>query len=418
MAIDATRIECAADFADWYDTVARNYTDEVLTDFVDKHPNFLGVAVAGYVGTSFDITSVFFVDLLRLGNGTAEGSAGGVFQDVLRVLSVIPIGKVTAVGKPLVGRIIQRISNSFYWRTLRGKLCVPISLGQALQFTGQRLLVRLTTTAEAMGRTIASFDGVLGRGAKPSEVRTALNELKALFDELPGGAAQSWADIIRHAEAAEGVLLVSVKRIRAGVDSFHTIMVGKTAEGVQIFDRTGVFKSLDDLSRRYGSVDPSEFYGINTAKPLFVIKNWVLDPALANQLNALGPLGAVAVKVAMQIGFNPSVPPETIAEAFRKHVADHESLYPPPTRPPETVSLMGTHTVEGPKIEKHDWLSSIAQKYYGDPLLWPILFDFNKGPDFTNQNKMYVGQRVKVPFANEMTPAELEAYRKRGRNWR
>ena len=51
-------------------------------------------------------------------------------------------------------------------------------------------------------------------------------------------------------------------------------------------------------------------------------------------------------------------------------------------------------------------------------LLWRILFDFNKGPDFTNQNKMYVGQRVKVPFIDKKTPAEIAVYRKRGLNWK
>lgn len=411
-------IKCAADFADWYDQDARNFADEVLTDFVQEHPNFFAVAVAGVVSSQIDFASVFLVDLARLGTGTAEGSASGVFQDLLRVLSVVPIGKVTAVGRPLIGRIVQGLSNRFYWRTIRGNSCVPISIGQALQFTGQRLLVRLEDVANALGRQVASFK-FEGSGASVPQARNALNELNAQFDELASGVAQSWGDIVMYAEATEGVLLVPLRRTLTGIgDKFHMVMVAKTPQGVQIFDRAGVFNSLDDLSRSKGSKNLSEFYGISTDDSLLVIKNWVLDPALANQLNALGPLGAVAVKVAMEIGFNPSVPSESIAKAFREHVANEESLYPPPTQPPEMVSLMGTHTVEGPRIEKRDWLSSIAGEYYGDVLLWPILFDFNKGPDFTNQNKMYVGQRVKVPFIDDKTPEEIAEYRKRGLNWR
>ena len=91
-----------------------------------------------------------------------------------------------------------------------------------------------------------------------------------------------------------------------------------------------------------------------------------------------------------------------------------EALYPPPVRPPETVSVMGVHTVEGPSIKYEDWLSNIAKKWYGDMLLWPVLFDFNRGPDFSNPNKMYVGQRVKIPFINDKSQDEIKAYRKEG----
>jgi hypothetical protein len=95
-----------------------------------------------------------------------------------------------------------------------------------------------------------------------------------------------------------------------------------------------------------------------------------------------------------------------------------ESLYPPPTRPPETVSVMYTHTVEGPSVKQSDWLSSIAKKWYGDMLLWPIIFDFNRTAQFSNPNVIVVGQRIKVPFINNMTPAQLADYRKRGLNWK
>jgi hypothetical protein len=413
-------ISCAADFAEWYDTEGRAFADEVLKEFVGDNPNFFSVAFAGMISTQIDVGSVFFVDLARLGTGAASGSARGVFEDLLRVLSVVPIGKVTAVGKPLVGRVVQGLAGTFYWRKFSGGLCNPVSIGKALQHTAQRFVVRLEDIAKAMGREISSIEKF---GATINDARKALNALKAEVDELAGGLTKSWDDVVNWAEGTDGVVFVGLKRtIRdsAGVrDTFHAILAGRTPQGVRIFDRKGVFKSLDDLSRRYGSKSASEFYNVISNSPVLIIKNWVLAPALANRLNALGPLGAVAVKVAMQIGFNPTVKPETFARAFREHVAKYspEELYPPPTRPPEMAPLMYTHTVAGPKIEKHDWLSSIAGKWYGDVLLWPILFDFNRGPDFTNQNKMYVGQRVKVPFITDKTPAEIKAYRKRGLDW-
>jgi hypothetical protein len=416
-------ITCAADFADWYDGEARQYTDKVLTDFVHNNPNLFGVMVAGTAMTAFDAASVFFVDLARLGSGAGSGGAKGVFEDVLRVLSVTPIGKIAKVSKPVIGRIVRAIANFFRWRTFRGGLCVPISIGQALQETGQKVLVGLDDVLNAMGRRIESFKGVIddtGGGGKISEIKKALTEMKAVFEELPARSAQNWDDLRMFAEGTEGVIMVPLKRTFRGADTRHMILVSKTKDGIQIIDRTGIHKTLDDLSRRYGSTNPSEFYQISQAHPLIIVKNWVIDPALQARLNAMGPLGAVMVKVGIAFGFNPDEDVEEIKKKFRSHLAGlpPESLYPPPVRSPETVSVMGVHTIDGPGIQKKDWLSNIAGKWYGDVLLWPALWDFNKGPDFTNPNKMYVGQRIKIPFLNEKPAEEIKALRQRGYNWK
>ena len=51
-------------------------------------------------------------------------------------------------------------------------------------------------------------------------------------------------------------------------------------------------------------------------------------------------------------------------------------------------------------------------------LLWPVLFDFNRSVQYSNPNVIVVGQRIKVPFINNMTPTQLADYRKRGLNWK
>jgi hypothetical protein len=133
-------ITCAADFADWYDGEARQFTDEVLTDFVHRNPNLFGVLVAGTVSFQYDVGSLFFVDLLRLGTGAAEGSAKGIFQDVLRAISVIPVGKIPIIAKPILARVVRVLTNLFRWRHVEGGLCVPIAIAQALQHTGRSWL--------------------------------------------------------------------------------------------------------------------------------------------------------------------------------------------------------------------------------------------------------------------------------------
>jgi LysM domain len=94
-----------------------------------------------------------------------------------------------------------------------------------------------------------------------------------------------------------------------------------------------------------------------------------------------------------------------------------EDLYPAPIRPPEMEAVMDVHEIKGPGIQKHDWLSSIAGKYYKDALLWPVLWDFNKSPDFANPNKMYVGQRIKIPFIHQKSADDIKRYRERGYKW-
>jgi len=421
-------IRCAADFADWYDTVARQYSEEQLTKFVDANPNMIGVLVSGTASTVFDVSSIVFVDLARFGSGAASGTAGGVFQDVLRVLSVIPVGKVAstvgAVLRPTLGKIVN-VLGQFYWASRAGKACVPISIGQALQRTGQALVVTLDDIARAAGRELSSFDGAAGRGMTPAEVKQTLVALKAKFTELPARAASSWSDLVMFAEGTEGVLLVSLRRTanRAGQisDGFHRVIVARTREGVAIIDRSGVFKSLEDLSRRYGSTGPAEFFTINQNNAIIVVADWVMDPALIGRLNMLGPLGAIVTRAAMLVGFNPSVPRAQIDAAFQAFVAQNPAtpgeLYPAPTRPPEMAPLLFTHEI-GARIERKDWLSVISEKWYGDMLLWPVIFDFNRSPDFTHPKQMKPFMRIKVPVLPTMTSAERTAIRKRALDWR
>ncbi|MEO7674939.1 MAG: hypothetical protein ABIU09_12785 [Pyrinomonadaceae bacterium] len=406
-------ITCAADFADWYDGEARQFKEEVLTDFVHNNPGFFGVFVAGVVSTQFEVGSVFFVDIARLGTGAAEGSAKGIFQDVLRALSVIPAGKIPTVAKPILARIVRILTNLFRWRKVEGGLCIPISIAQALQHTGQKLVVSLDEILTAMGKKL---DDVFKDGATQKELIKALTEMKAVFSEIPMNPFADWNAIKAVAEGTEGVVIIrlelfdTVGKFLAG----HKIVVSKTLQGTQIIDRYGVFKNLDDLSRHYGGI-----FKIDTAESMVIIKNWVFDPALARRLNIFGPLGAMVVRVGTAFGFNPYKDAKEIKAKFRDYIAalPPESLYPPPTRPPETVSVMGVHTIDGPGIQKKDWLSSIAGQWYGDLLLWPALWDFNKGPEFTNPNKMYVGQRIKIPFLDKKSSDEIMRYKQRGYNW-
>lgn len=47
-------------------------------------------------------------------------------------------------------------------------------------------------------------------------------------------------------------------------------------------------------------------------------------------------------------------------------------------------------------VEKGDWLSKIAEKYYGDPTKYNVIFEANK-PMLTHPDKIYPGQVLRIP---------------------
>lgn len=248
------------------------------------------------------------------------------------------------------------------------------------------------------------------------DVANTLTKMKAVFTRAPLSPFADWNEVIKLAEKADGVVIVRLEQFKDGVIiAGHKVVVAKTMKGMQIIDRYGTFNNLDDLGRHYNDT----VFKLDTVASPVTVKNWVFDPALASRLNKFGPLGAIAIRVGTAFGFTPLKDADEIKTKFRDYVAalPPESLYPPPMHPPDTVSVMGVHTISGPVIQKKDWLSSIAGHWYGDLLLWPALWDFNKGPDFTNPNKMYVGQRIKIPFIDKKSPDEIKRYRQRGYNW-
>ncbi|MBL0726386.1 LysM peptidoglycan-binding domain-containing protein [Piscinibacter sp. HJYY11] len=82
-------------------------------------------------------------------------------------------------------------------------------------------------------------------------------------------------------------------------------------------------------------------------------------------------------------------------------------IAPPPPVPVAAVSQVGTvHTVVA-----GDSLSLLAEKYYGDMSLWPVIYNANKGtigPDF---NLLAIGQALTIPDRAKLTDAEIQAAR-------
>src|SRR5258708_12147352 len=71
-------MHAASDIADWWDK-QHAISKRALDDFVVEYPGLFGVVVATAVATAMEVGKGT-VDVLRLGEGVAEGTAGGVAQ--------------------------------------------------------------------------------------------------------------------------------------------------------------------------------------------------------------------------------------------------------------------------------------------------------------------------------------------------
>src|SRR5439155_21395574 len=81
-----------SDLTDWWDQQKRE-SEAILTEWVQDNPQWWAVAVAGTVQTSMDL-GAGFVDVLRFGQGMAEGGIKGVGKDALRLLMLLgPLGR-------------------------------------------------------------------------------------------------------------------------------------------------------------------------------------------------------------------------------------------------------------------------------------------------------------------------------------
>lgn len=420
----------AADMAKFFEQEKEKGRNLQLKMWIDDNPDNLAVLVtATALATIEDISEApvrlpetIVLDLMKLGTGFAEGTKLGIAEDILRLLSVIPEGKIVqgASGlRPFLGGIVQRLSNLRYFRTLRGKSCAPISIAQALIRTGQRFVVKLEDVARAMERTVDSF---IDHGASSDEVRAALGKLKANFAELPAGSASTFDDVKLFAEGTDGVMLVALKRSRAGVDGRHLVVVGKTRNGVKIFDRKGVFDNLEALSRAYGSKSASEFYQVNIKRPLFSVLNWTIDPELVHLLNKLGMLGAVVVRASMILGFDVKKSIGQLKAEFDAFARDRNAgPLPPPPGPPsqsgppnprkdifDKVYIPGAGTM----------LSNLAKKYYqGRYDMWPLIWAANFELIGENPNRVPADIYLDILTPGSYSAAQIAEAKRVSPNW-
>lgn len=400
-------IMIGSDYADWWERHIKDFKKE-LGDYVEAHPGYFAVAVATTGATAADLYDAFVVDLLRLGEGAAEGSVKGIVQDTFRVMTFIPPGRVLK-GVAGIGRASRALEAAEAFRAVQGSTCVPISIAQAIKTSGYKVAIGVSEVAKALGVDLQTIEKL---GTEERLIEPALKKLGLVFDKVSKPALKTFEEVAAVARQNQSPTMVRLEAeaIQAGkkVLAGHRTLVAETKSGMKIIDREGVFSSLEELNRHYGYA-----FRFDVSEPLFVIKNVLLDEKLLRIVNASGILACLSRMSLGVLDFNHTrESPDFIKKDFANFLKQ-QGKTPPLTE--QEIHITGGKTVcVGPS----DTLSGIAEREYGTWQLWPLLYDLNKDKIGSNPNRIFPGLKLLVLPLHTYTPQEVAAAKQRAPTWK
>ena len=252
--------------ADWWDR-SRTQSELMLDQFVERNPNQFGIIVATALHTSMVVGSGV-VDVLRLGDGIAQGGWRGVGADTLRLLGVVgPAGKAMQLAASVKNvRLAKLIAD------VPGGRCSWVASTQALVATGQKIGGKLFARVEDLAGAVGVPWGAVGGVKNLSVVAQNLRSIGASV-----GAAkpvQSMSNVAWELPRDGSVGLIAVKLKKNGqIVAGHCMAVFFDSFGrLRILDRSGTYLSLADVAKRY-RVDQfvlSEFLVVENVYAKFV----------------------------------------------------------------------------------------------------------------------------------------------------
>lgn len=379
----------AADIADWWDKQHKT-SQKALDDFVDENPSLFGVVVATAVATAMEVGKGT-VDVLRFGEGLAEGTAGGLVQDALRAVSLAgPLAKGGKLIKEVAarGRMMKLIVDP------GGGRCAYVSAAMALRQTGQKAYASVDDLARELGKPISSLGG-----ATATEIRTFMQALKARLG--PVIPFRSWREIENAVPHDGSVLSFGVN---FGGKGGHRVFAFRNTFGkVLIMDRGGmgrlprVVGSLEELAKPYGLGPITGFFEGFVVQDLF--------------LKFLGPAGLPVL--AMEVLATTIFDGEKLPEVYESYQQGKKRLVAP-----DTVITGGFSVEVAAGDPKRSTLSGIAKAQYGDFNLWPLIFDLNRSKIGANPNLLRPGTKLLLLPLERYTPQEIEQARERAPSWR
>jgi len=323
------------------------------------------------------------VEVLRLGEGAAEGTAGGIAQDALRAVSIVgSVGK----GFKLIKEVVSRSRMTKLIVDPGGPRCAFVSATQALRQTGQKAYASVDDLARELGLTVDDLGG-----ATFSQLRTFLLKLKAKIG--PTLTFKTWKDIERVVPHDGSVVCFEVWWKGGGGHALYAFrdVFGK----VKIMDRGGiagklpeVFNTLEEVVRKY------PVQGIESLGNGFVLKDLFLK--------FVGPKGLATL--AMEVLATTTGDPETTEQMFEAY---KQSTSAPgagaTTRRPlamDPIHIKAGEPIPGGTytVKSGDTLSKIAQRAYGDMMKYGVIYMANRRTIGPNVNLIRPGQVLTIPL--------------------
>jgi hypothetical protein len=365
----------ASDIADWWDRQHRS-SEKELERFVDDNPNLFGVIVATAASTAMEI-GAGTVDVLRFGEGMAEGGLKGFGKDALRAVSLAgALGKGAKLVQSFAGaRAARLILNT------PGPVCGWVSITKALRQTGTKMYA---SVADLLGESaMAPEIPTLGASTMAQRLMR-LRQLGAkVVDSLkvPGTV-----DELRSLIPRDGsVVMFGVRWQKGGKSVAHALYAFYDYMGrFRIADRTGVVvKSLEELERLkpgYGAIGSAVPQSVAMMKNVF--------------MKFVGPKGLATL--AMEVHAVMHADPETVAQAYEVR-KDAGGSFPQIhgiklVGPPAQANGARSHTVV-----PGDSLSKLAKASYGKWQKWPVIYEANRRIIGDNPNLIRVGQVLRIP---------------------
>jgi phosphohistidine swiveling domain-containing protein len=249
--------------ADAWDTKQRK-REKDLEEWVQDNPQWWAIGLATLGSTGMTVAGGF-VDVLRIGEGAAEGGVWGVGKDALRVLSVATPA-VKAAGAAASQFInLARLRVAVKVTGVSGP-CTFQAVNNALQLTrGKSIFVTVEDLAKAVGRPMQS----LKLNAKKQYVlATSIDAMVPVLRSAgatvtPVSGINSIAQVVGLAQRNRVVVFAFetvTRQVQHGKVVMkpikHTIIAVRTMAGhVRFADYGGkLFNSIEELCSRWGQV--------------------------------------------------------------------------------------------------------------------------------------------------------------------
>jgi hypothetical protein len=254
----------------------------------------LAVGSAFYSVVSF--VAAGYVDTLRLGQGVlVEKSAGGVFKDALRLLSILPAGAMAGRLKMAMVGSRVRLMGQIPGQTGLEMVCTTNTAARAFAVSHGRVYSPVVEIWKA-GGIVPPRDPVV-QGVFIREIVPALQNLGAAVD-LTG--ATTMAEVVKAAERNPNA---AVMFSAYGSNYAHTMMASAIEGRVLIYETTGqVFRSWAEFGQAYANPTIAEMAIVHGSGVIegaeLAVKNSGLASALALQLHYRDLLTPILLKSA------------------------------------------------------------------------------------------------------------------------